>query len=210
MKLRYNKTIMFFAASSFLVVILSGCISGKAPATKFYILNPMDSDQPLAKISTKNKPLSIKIISQRLPQYLKRPQIVTRSGEHQLELAEYDQWAGNLGKNMNQVLSRNLSQLLATADVSIPPFYNQTQCDFDIEINILEFEKHADNHVHFSARWRLFKNNEKKPIAAEVTDLVSSKPIIGNRFDNTISEMSKLYEQFGRVIAREISNHVNK
>ena len=55
--------------------------------------------------------VAVVVASVRLPQYLERPQIVTRSGDNRLQLAEFDQWGGNLYQDMTRVLAQNLARL---------------------------------------------------------------------------------------------------
>ncbi|MDY7035801.1 MAG: ABC-type transport auxiliary lipoprotein family protein, partial [Thermodesulfobacteriota bacterium] len=98
--------------------LLSGCISTTTPNTKFYVLNPLDSGISLVSKTECYGLLSLEVASLRLPQYLERPQIVTRSSENRLDLAEFHQWGGNLRKNMIRVLGKNLSQLLATPNIT--------------------------------------------------------------------------------------------
>ena len=47
-----------------------------------------------------------------IPDYLDRPQILTRSGPSELQLAEFERWAGSLEKDVSRVLAENLSTLL--------------------------------------------------------------------------------------------------
>jgi len=76
---------------------LTGCIGGSSPAIKFYVLNPVNAQ---SQDDSEASPLHIEITAVRLPQYLERPQIVTRTGDNRLLLSEFNQWGGNLRKDM--------------------------------------------------------------------------------------------------------------
>ncbi|MCP4044155.1 MAG: hypothetical protein GY731_19745, partial [Gammaproteobacteria bacterium] len=101
--------------------LLSGCITTDTPNTRFYVLNPLEPDAGQVVGDGAKGTLAVEVASLRLPQYLERPQIVTRSGKNRLELAEYHQWGGNIRKNMVRVMAKNLSQILATPNIAISP-----------------------------------------------------------------------------------------
>ena len=131
MRLLLFQTRMFLV---FLLVggLLSSCVKSSTPVTRFYVLNPINSDTSLVSESERKGLLSVEVASLRLPQYLERPQIVTRSGGNRLELAEYHQWGGNLRKNMMRVIAKNLSQLLGTPNIAISPHRSPKPSDFHI------------------------------------------------------------------------------
>jgi len=189
--------------------ILSGCISGNTPGTSFYILNSLKPSENLVSETGKNETLSIEIVSLQLPQYLQRPQIVTRIGNNRLKLAEFDQWAGNLQKNMGRVLAKNLSQLLATPNVSISPYHPQSPADYRVEVDVLQFEKGSDGMIHLSARWSLSSGKEKHRFTTRTSDLTSSKPLKKHKIENTVAEMSTLFSELSTIIAKAILNHLN-
>ena len=157
--LRIQWILIFVLAGTF----LSGCIpTNPAIATRFYVLTPVDSTTPPVRQPDPNRPLSVEIATLHLPQYLEKPQIVTRSGINQLELAEYHQWGGNLRKNMIRVMARNLSHLLATPEISMAPFRPLAPPDFTIEMEVMQYEADAQGQVRLSAQWRIFQGTGKK------------------------------------------------
>ncbi len=157
----------------FLVFIfaLSGCVTAPTTATRFYVLNPIDYGTSIVSVTDVTASLSIEVASLRLPQYLERPQIVTRSSGNLLELAEYHQWGGNLRKNMTRVLAKNISQLLATPNIAISPNRPPTPPDFSVELEVMQFEKDYSGKVHLSTQWRLSRGKDLKPLTVQMTTL---------------------------------------
>jgi uncharacterized lipoprotein YmbA len=149
-----------------------------------------------------SEPLSVEIAPLRLPQYLNRPQIVTRTGGNELELAEFHQWGGNLAKNMTRVLARNLAQLLATPDIAIFPNRPPAPDGVRIEVEVLQFERAPDDRVHFSAQWRLLKGRDRAPLLTRITDLVSPAVDTTIGLDETVAAMSALLGELSDIIAR--------
>ena len=60
-------------------LLLSACSTGKQAQTRFYVLDSMPAGVSALDGATRDPPLAVNIAALRLPQYLERPQIVTRS-----------------------------------------------------------------------------------------------------------------------------------
>lgn len=189
--------------------LLSGCGLSKTPVTRFYVLNPLDPGLCLDSDTDRKDPLSIEVASLRLPQYLERPQIVTRSSENQLELAEFHQWGGNLRKDMMRVLAKNLSQLLATPYISISPPPPPASPDFRVEVEVMKFERDPDGKVRLSAQWRLSSGKDRKPLTTQITDLASPTVQTGPGLEHTVSAMSMLSGELSQMIGQAIWKHVH-
>lgn len=186
---------------------LSGCVISKTPITRFYILTALDSETPLVVLNENQRPLSVEVAALRLPQYLERPQIVTRSSDNRLELAEYDQWGGNLRKNMIRILAENLSRLLATPDIAISPHRPSVSPDFRVEVEVMQFEKTADGQVRLSAQWRLSKGRKGTPLTVRVSHL--AHPVVSTEpgYAETVAAMSALFGELSQIIGQAIVKH---
>jgi uncharacterized lipoprotein YmbA len=194
-----------------LAVILAGmvlCGCSSAPATRFYVLNPLDPGLHLAADADHKAPLSVEVASLRLPQYLERPQIVTRSSASRVELAEFEQWGGNLRKNMMRVLAQNLSRLLATPHISVSPNSPRVSPDFRVEVEVTKFERDPDGKVRLSAWWRLSGGEDQKPLTTKITDLESPMIPGGPDLEPTVSAMSTLWGELSQRIGQAIWERV--
>jgi uncharacterized lipoprotein YmbA len=203
--LRIRIILFLVLAGSF----LCGCIMTTPPTTRFYVLNPLDPGVNLISQIDRKGALSVEVASIRLPQYLERPQIVTRSGENRLELAEYSQWGGNLRKNMMRVLAQNLSRLLATPHIAIYPHRPTISPDFLVEMEVMHFERDSDGQVRLSAQWRLARGKDRKPLTTKITDLTSPVCQKGGDLEHTVSAMSKLFGELSQIIGNAILEYVH-
>lgn len=204
----------WIAALMLMISLLSGCFkTNPVTPTRFYVLNPTQYEKSLIREenqlnSKSHKMLSLEIVSLHLPQYLEKPQIVTRKGENRLEMAEYHQWGGNLRKNMIRVIAQNMSQLLGTPNVAMAPFRPRTNTDFRIEVEVMKFEPDNRGQVKFSAQWRLLSGKDSSPLAIQITELESTIAESPLDFDHTISVMSDLLGDFCFIICKEILPHI--
>src|SRR5262247_789000 len=118
-------------AAVLLSLALGGC--SNTPPTRFYVLSAV-ADQAAA-IPGKGPAIGIGPIT--LPQYLNRPQIVTRVSGNQLAVAEFDQWGGDLNDNLARTLAANLSSLLETDRVSLYPWKDEAPIDEQVTIDVV-------------------------------------------------------------------------
>lgn len=187
--------------------LIQGCSSDGA-ITRFYVLDPIADTVVLEGKEDGTKSPSVEIVSLNIPQYLERPQIVTRNGLNELSLAELHQWGGNLRKNMIRVLAKNLSRLLSTADISTSRRNPRTPADFRLEVEIIKFERDPDGKVSLVAQWRLMAGKDQNPIATRITDIKSSKTLKESDYGQVVSAMESLLGELSVIIGNEILKNV--
>jgi uncharacterized lipoprotein YmbA len=142
--------------------LLAGCTESKP--SRFYVLTPLAAGKPAHYPDG----LAIGVGPVVIPQYLDRPQVVTRSSDNRLDVGEIDQWGGRLSDNVTRVLAENLSLLLATDRVSIYPWTDATAVGLQVTLDIVEFERGAGGAVTLSAFWN-------------ITDVQSAKILVTRR-----------------------------
>ena len=126
-----------------------GCSNG--PPTQFYVLSAINEQAP----AVPGKGVAIGVGPVSLPQYLNRPQIVTRIANNQLAFAEFDQWGGDLNDNFTRVLAANLSSLLRTDRVSLYPWKDEAPIDDQVTVDVANFEQGADGKSVLTAYWSI-------------------------------------------------------
>lgn len=208
--MRYSDYSIYKIAFSalMLVILLSGCFGtgGKKVTTKYYLIDPVEF---VALNFKSTRPLAIEIIDVHLPQYLERFHIATRIGENRLKFSESNQWGENLRKNLMRTMSRNLSRLLSTQDISTPLKRSSSLPDYRIQIYIEQFEKDIDHKVKLSARWQISKSGSSEPLGIYNHEMVSPE-IEGDDYDQIVSLMRTLYGELSSKIATLIVAEQNK
>jgi uncharacterized lipoprotein YmbA len=126
---------------------LAGC--GSTAPTHFYLL----SSVPEQPVPAPGQGVAIGIGPVTLPQYLNRPQIVTRSSNNQLTVSEFDQWGGALDDNVTRTLAANLATLLGTDRVSLYPWKESAPVDFQVTLDVAAFEDDAEGNAVLSVFW---------------------------------------------------------
>ena len=109
--------------------LIVGCSIGSVlqptkDLSQYYVLTPIDEASRGVPITYSSggvhKTLSIGLGPVKLPAYLARPEIVTRSSPNLLDLSDKDRWAEPLDKNFVNVLGQNLTTLLGAHVVTFP------------------------------------------------------------------------------------------
>ncbi len=132
-----------------LAATVAGCTS-PAPRTKFYTLAPAESAQPILETN-----VTIGVGPIRLPDMLDRPQIVVRTDSNKLQLIETAHWGGRLSDNLARVLEENLEQLLPNARIIGYPWEVRRRPDYQIVVNILEFDGNPKKETILRASWSI-------------------------------------------------------
>lgn len=91
----------------------------------------------------------------RLPEYLDRPQLVTRLTPNRLQLADSHRWAEPLGENISRVVGENLSARLGTDRILRHPWPVSRTVDYQLLIEVLHFENGSDGAARLVALWSL-------------------------------------------------------
>lgn len=107
--------------------------------------------------SNKNAPeLLVGLKPVRLPEYLDRPQIVTRIGENRLHVSESHRWVESLASNIAWVLAENLTALRGGKAVLVFPWSTGVKPDRQIAVELINFENEGLAAVILKARWRVY------------------------------------------------------
>ena len=96
-----------------------------------------------------------------LPPYVDRPQIVTRSGDNRLHLAEYDRWGEPLKEGVARVLAENLSTIVGTDHVVLFPWKASEIPDYQITVNVTRFDATATGTAVLTARWSILQKEAR-------------------------------------------------
>ena len=138
----------------------------------------------------------------KLPDYLDRSQIVTRTSPNKLHLAELDQWAEPLQDNVTRVLTENLSVLLSTDAIVRYPWKRSQEIDYRIAIEVTRFDTEASGETSLIARWRILTGDGKEVLAARKSRFNHSVDV--KNYESIVSGLSKNLGDLSRDIAETI------
>jgi uncharacterized lipoprotein YmbA len=171
--------------------------------SRFFTLTPLPrAEQSRALDALKNNSLFVGVGPIRFPGYLDREQIVTRATQNHFDISENDRWAEPLDENFTRVLSQNLGMLLGAARIIRYPWQTSQRPTWQIEMEVLRFERSTRQEVELLAGWTLFDVSNK-------TALVSRESRVARRTaaKSTEASVAALSESLGD-LSREIADAI--
>ncbi len=185
---------------SALIMGLSGCATTQN--TRFYLLSSLP--QTAAGSQVKKAELTLGIGPVNIPEYLDRPQIVTRSSRNALRLAEFHNWAEQLKINIAQVTAENLSILLSTDQVKLYPWPLSGSIDYQVLINVIQFERNPAGNAVLLARWSIL-NGRGKAVLTGRTAHITVRPK-GRDYRSLAGALSETLADLSREISGAIKS----
>ena len=185
------------------LLLLAGCASTAKKTSRFYVLSPMagiETAKQVVSAETGNISISIGPIS--LPKYLRKSQIVTRTGNNELHLAEFDRWAGKIEEDIGRVIAENLTNLLSTDKVLTYPAIGALDTDYRIEMGVSMFEGRLGESVELITRWAIFDIQGKT--VKNITSTRITEPVQGTSYADMVAAQSRILGSLSRELADAI------
>ena len=154
-------------------LLLASC--AQSPPTRFYTLSSVLA-APSETGAAGERDLAIGIGAVTLPEYLNRPQMVTRIGSNRVALSDLDSWIEPLQGLVARTLAENLALLLDTDDVLTLPQRRPFRPDYQVEVEITRFDADAAGNAVLDARWWVLGARAETELHSTRTTLVEPVP----------------------------------
>ena len=194
------------AALLALALVFNGCLGGpgQTPATRFYVLNSLYSEEnvnrPAPVMVLKNASIGVGPI--KLSQMLDRPQIIIRTNQNEIRVADLDRWAAPLQENIINVLTDNLSTLLSTGSILKFPWQATILINYQVVLDITRFDGIPGGNVDLRARWGILGDTGRKVLSKKTSAI--TEPIGGDTIAEMVFAQSRLVAKLSLEIAGEI------
>jgi len=178
-----------------------GC-AGRSKTASFYVLSPVAEPELEMKNISVDRTIAIGISPVSLPKYLKKSQIVTRTGSNELHLAEFDRWAGKIEEDAGRVIAENLTSLLSTDRVFSYPLMEEVALDYIVKADISRFDGELGGEVELIVRWFIFDRQGHVVYGVKATHL--AEPARGPDYADMVATQSRLLASFSHQLAKAI------
>ena len=128
--------------------------------TRFYTLEPAATATPATAVE--GPPVGLGPVD--LPAYLDRPEIVTRQGEHQVRMAEFDRWAEPLQGLLAGLLADRLHAALGGRDVVRLPARGGAEPGYGVAVAVDRLDADETGRVVLDARWRVYRVGDGRTV----------------------------------------------
>jgi uncharacterized lipoprotein YmbA len=136
------------------VMIFFGCAGKRDPARFYQILSSRKLvSQEIFDAATPVPVLSVGPVL--LPAYLDRPQIVSRSDNSRLSLAEFDKWAEPLEDNISRIILSELTRQFKDRKIALVPWRQKTFSAGQLSIAVLQMDNSEQGDAVLVTRWTL-------------------------------------------------------
>ena len=184
------------------LVWLAGCIGGNpTKPSEFYVL----SAQPGTPVnnSLAEDAISIGLGPLILPETYDRPQIVTRSEDNRITLAEFNRWGGDLDKELGRTLIYNLMSRLNTDRIVPYPWSRRYDPEFQVTVRLIRFDGVLGENAFMEGIWRVLDADKGCELAADRFSLVTETG--GPGYPALVSAMSRTVADLSQIIAERVA-----
>lgn len=181
-------------------ILAMGC--SRTPTPRFYTLHALTDageNEPGTRVDSG---VAVGLGPITFPQYLDRPQIVTRVSPNEVTFAEFHRWAEPLRDDFSNNLARNLSILLPTDRVAVYPWKSRTPVDVQVKIDVIRFDGELGKRVVLEAAWVLFGKDVADPLLSRAS--VLSEKVDEKGYEGLVEAQSRAIAGLGREIAEAI------
>jgi hypothetical protein len=134
-----------------MVFFVAACSS--TPPVAYYTLNTLPERQQEIPAAVIDNTIAIGVGPVEFPKFLDRPQIVTRKSQNQIEVSEFNRWAGSFPGDFSRVLAKNISILLPTDRVAVYPWGDQFTPTYQIKLEVEQFDGQLGETVVLDVTW---------------------------------------------------------
>jgi uncharacterized lipoprotein YmbA len=187
-----------------LPLVLAGCFGTSRPS-RFYTLEPLQVRESPGATATD---VTLAVGPVELPDYVDRPQIVTRSGTNELVIAEFDRWGGSLEKQISGSLVATLRDRLASRRIAVVPWRSavlSSGAPDRVTVSVSRFDGVPGHSVVLQARWELRTQSGGKEESLGVKEASVTEQIDGPDYDALVAAMQRALVRLGEQMADSVA-----
>ena len=184
-----------------LLFMMMGCAT--TPPANFYVLNPLSGLARNEQVVPRPPgDLYVGVGPVKIPDYLDRVQIVTRSGGTTVQMSEYHRWSEPLDKSLERIIAQNLTDLLASDNVFLYPWPGARRVDYQVVIEVKRFDGKPGDTVRLDACWMLLSDGGKQVRLSRNSRI--NEPVGGESFEELVLSLSRAAAKLSREIAMAV------
>lgn len=174
----------------------------RSPSVNFYTVTSLDEGGTMRSSAKQANPPAIRVMPVEIPDYLDRPEIMTRKGRNTVELAEFNRWAGSFKESITTVLAENLGLLLGSDLVYLQPPLDLGEVDYRVAMTIIRLDARLGDQVLVKAKWTIFPVRNKASAVTQVSTFIVRLP--DDDYETLAAGISQALEQVSHKIAEKI------
>jgi uncharacterized lipoprotein YmbA len=179
--------------------LLAACnvLQARRDPTQYFVLTSDEHEAAVAPGA-----LVVGLDHVELPEYLRRPELVTRLASNELAIAEYQHWAEPLEVGLARTLRLDLKTALRDCQVVAPPFDPARPPDVIVDVEVRRFERAVGQGAVLDASWTVRDRSSPEVVASHESHV--RQPIAGEDSRTTVAALSGASAALAREIATAI------
>ena len=177
-----------------------GCAGGSP--SKFYTLSPMPVTDAKVGKEADGRPVAVALGPVRLPYYLARKEIVTRTDAHRIDVAENEFWGGSLKDDFSGTLLENLTLLLAEDRITLYSWPGGGRGDYRVAVDVIRFDGSRGGEVVLLTKWVIRDGRDNKELRSRDTRI--RETVNDRSYEALVGGMSRAVARLSREIGEDI------
>jgi uncharacterized lipoprotein YmbA len=195
------KTLIVRMTLLFALLAVTGCIGTPSAPTRFYMLDALGGTAAARPAAAPAEGALIAVAPVQVPEYLNRPQMVTRLSGPEYRLDEFSRWMEPLADNLTRVIIENLTVLLSGDGIAAVPTERFIAPDHTVEIRALRMHGERGGEVTAVFRWTLLGRDDALLSTKQAAYRQSAG---GNTYAGLAAAHTRIAEALSRDIAADI------
>ena len=185
------------------VLGLSGCLSIPTSRTpQFYTLSAAgDPASQKLKIASD---VIIGVGPIKIPNYLDRPQIVTRDKNKMLQFAQFDRWGEALDTGLARLIREDLTIMLPQAKLTLYPWNPSIAVKYQVVVEIVQLDSELDQNMDLVVQWTIIDVQNSKALVIKRSEF--HQPIIPQNYLGLTQMLSTACASLSSQIAEALAS----
>lgn len=179
-----------------LICSLTGCIGGTSQKSSYYVFTPSEKPAAMQDIVSG---ISIGVGPVKIPEFLDRPEIVTRQDGNRLKVNDFHRWGDSLESQITYVLVENLSVQLDTDNIVTYPWERPFAPEYQLYVDFRRFDGNPGDPLTLQAMWWIVKTDDEKKIITQRSSITI--PTSNRSIEEYVSSQNTALEKLSRAIA---------
>lgn len=188
------------------VLLFGGCISlpnsPMSPTPRFYMLSSINETQVSKKINI-TPSLIIEVGRVKIPQYLDRPQMVTKNKEGTFKFDEFNRWGEPLDLGLARLVRDDLTVMLPGAKFTLYPWNPSVAVKYRVVVEIVQLDSELDRDLFFVAQWLIIDPQNTKIVIIKRYEF--RQPIIPQSYPGLAKTLSTACASLSNEIAEALA-----
>ena len=181
-----------------LLLAITGC--GTSRTTSYYVLESDSASRSSADQRSTHGSIIVGVAPVRVPTYLDRNQLVTRTSTRRVNVSDFESWAEPLESSVTRAIAVALDHDPNIKGTVMLPTIAEVKLDRVVFVEMVRFDGMLGGSVRLTARI-LILDSDRKPMVAPVrfnrTDATTD-----SSYDALVTSMGRLLDQLSQEVTR--------